>query len=337
MARDRSKKWEGSALYGIAAVLAVVQALALIELGEAALAKASVALAQGLSFASPPSGATSDVAPPPLLAEGDSEARTVVAKLATPSRPERTARPELAPQDDFDPLGAPYCEGVTALIVTEFADTSDSIAVLHDRRGARPRRIGDTIGGKRVAFIGYNPHEVSPAVWLADGEKLCQVALFRSPKDAGLPVSNRTGELARAPAAPEPRPGDAAAPSAPASKLVAAVARGIRKVSDTEFDLERSSLDLMLENQHLLMAGVRLVPEHKGGLVVGPRLFGIRPGSVLNALGMKSGDGIESINGFKLSSPEEGLQAYARLRAAKTLSLKVNRASGPVTLTYRIQ
>jgi general secretion pathway protein C len=316
--------------------LAVVQALALIELGEAALSKASVALAQGLSFASPPGEATSEAAPPSLVAAGDSEAPTVVAKLAPPSERHARPAPALAP-DDFDPLRAPYCEGLTALIVTEFADTSDSIAVLHDRRGARPRRIGDTIGGKRVAFIGYNPNEVSPAVWLADGEKLCQVALFRSPKnDAGLSGSNEAGERARASTVPESRPGNAA-PSAPASKLVAAVTQGIRKVSDTEFDLERSSLDLMLENQHLLMAGVRLIPEHKDGKVVGPRLFGIRPGSVLNALGMKSGDGIESINGFKLSSPEEGLQAYARLRAAKTLSLKVNRAGGPVTLTYRIQ
>jgi general secretion pathway protein C len=82
--------------------------------------------------------------------------------------------------------------------------------------------------------------------------------------------------------------------------------------------------------------GVRVVPEQQRGTIIGLRLFGIRPGSLLAAIGLKSGDRLESINGFSVGTPQEALEAYARLRTAERLYVRLNRAGTPLELTLNI-
>jgi general secretion pathway protein C len=85
-----------------------------------------------------------------------------------------------------------------------------------------------------------------------------------------------------------------------------------------------------------IIRSVRVVPEQQNGAIIGLRLFGIRPGSLLAAVGLKSGDRLESINGFNVATPEEALEAYARLRTAERLNVRLNRAGKPVELTLNI-
>ena len=85
------------------------------------------------------------------------------------------------------------------------------------------------------------------------------------------------------------------------------------------------------------MRSARIVPEQKDGKVVGVRLFGIRPKTMLGVLGMKNGDRLEQINGFDMGSPEKALEAYARLRTASSLKVKVTRRGKPVVLEYQIK
>jgi len=79
-----------------------------------------------------------------------------------------------------------------------------------------------------------------------------------------------------------------------------------------------------------------VVPEQQDGAIVGVRLFGIRPGSLLATLGLQSGDRLESINGLSVASPEEALEAYARLRTAERLNVRLSRSGKPVELTLNI-
>src|SRR5690606_30065984 len=108
-------------------------------------------------------------------------------------------------------------------------------------------------------------------------------------------------------------------------------------VSDTEFNVDRTVVDKILEDQAELMRSARIVPEQKDGKVVGVRLFGIRPDTLLGSLGLQNGDRLESINGFNMASPERALEAYARLRTANNLNVKVNRRGSPVSIDYRIK
>jgi general secretion pathway protein C len=237
--------------------------------------------------------------------------------------PAKPVEPELV-----DPLAAPTCDGIQVLIVTESEDPLWSVAALQGPGEPHPRmrRVGDDVAGKKVAFIGYNPLEQTPAVWIESGVQVCQAMLFRTQP----PVA----AAAPAPAAPAP---EAPKPASGAPALDPAIASKIQKVSDTEFNIDRSVIDKIMENQAELMKSARIVPEQKDGKVVGVRLFGIRPDTLLGTLGLQNGDRLETLNGFNMASPEKALEAYARLRTASNLNVKVNRRGAPVSIDLHIK
>jgi general secretion pathway protein C len=232
-----------------------------------------------------------------------------------------------------DPLTAPACDGVQAFIITESTDPHWSVAALQGSGDTHPRmrRVGDDVAGKKVAFIGYNHLEASPSVWLETGSTICQALLFKRAGAAAAPA---------APAAAPP-PAASAAPAAPARggppTVPPDIASKIQKISDTEFQVDRSVVDKILENQAELMRSARIVPEQKDGKVVGVRMFGIRPDTLLGTLGLQNGDRLETINGFNMASPEKALEAYARLRTAGSLKVQVNRRGQPVNIDYNIK
>ena len=236
--------------------------------------------------------------------------------------------PEKNAVDNTDPLTAPVCDAPTVFIVTESHDPLWSVAALQAPGEPRPRmhRVGDDVGGKKVEFIGYNPRENTPAVWLSSGSTLCQAMLFKV--QPTLPAAAAPA----AAAAPPPPP-----PSGGPNPVPADIASKIHKISDTEFDIDRSVVDKILENQAELMRSARIVPEQKDGKVVGVRLFGVRPDTLLGTLGLQNGDRLELINGFNMASPEKALEAYARLRTAPNLNVQVNRRGAPMTINFNIK
>jgi general secretion pathway protein C len=136
---------------------------------------------------------------------------------------------------------------------------------------------------------------------------------------------------------PSPAPRAIPNPRRRRGGLSPGMASKITKVSDTEYSVQRSLVDEILENQAELMRSARIVPEKQGDEVVGIRLFGIRNETLLGHLGLQNGDRLESINGFKMSDPQKALEAYGRLRTANKLSVQVNRKGAPVTLEFNIQ
>src|SRR6185369_3449655 len=106
------------------------------------------------------------------------------------------------------------------------------------------------------------------------------------------------------------------------------MAKGIQKISATEYNIDRGVVDKILENQADLMRQARIVPEQENGRVVGIRMYGIRPETLLGTLGMQNGDRLQTINGFEMGSPEKALEAYARLRTADKLTVTLNRGGG---------
>jgi general secretion pathway protein C len=235
--------------------------------------------------------------------------------------------PGKSPIDNTDPLTAPVCDAPTVFIVTESHDPLWSVAALQAPGEPRPRmhRVGDDVGGKKVEFIGYNPRENTPAVWLSSGTTLCQAMLFKT--QPTLPAAP-----AAVAAAPPPPP-----PSGGPNPVPADIASKIQRISDTEFNIDRSVVDKILENQAELMKSARIVPETKDGKVLGIRLFGIRPETLLGTLGLQNGDRLESINGFNMGSPEKALEAYARLRTASQLAVTVNRGGAEVSIVHHIK
>jgi general secretion pathway protein C len=235
----------------------------------------------------------------------------------------------VAAVDLSDPLSAPGCDGMRVAIITESPDPEWSLVALQAPGDPAPklRRVGDEVSGKKIAFIGYNPRKSSPAVWITGDSSLCQALLF-----AVQPVVPPPAAAPAAPVAAGPTP-----PSGGPSPVPADIASKIQKVSDNEFNVDRAVVDKILENQADLMRSARIVPEQKDGKVVGIRLFGIRPDTLLGTLGFQNGDRLESINGFNMASPEKALEAYARLRTASNLNVKINRRGQTQSIDYRIK
>lgn len=232
-----------------------------------------------------------------------------------------------APQqaDLSNPLTAPDCGGISAHVITESNDPTWSIAVLQapGEQLGKMRRVGDSVGDKQVAYIGFNTTKNSPSVWLVGASALCQVLLFAPSTPATPPAAAADSAKAQAPTTAGGVPKD--------------IADKIQKVSDTEFHVDRAVVDNILEHQADLMRQARIVPEQKDGKVVGIRLFGIRPDTLLGKLGLQNGDRLEAINGFEMASPEKALEAYAKLRTAESLNVKVTRRGQPVSIDFKIQ
>jgi general secretion pathway protein C len=240
--------------------------------------------------------------------------------------------------DLSDPLNAPECSEVSLNIVSESPDPEWSLAQLKGPgdSDASTRRVGDKIGKFEVAFIGFNSHKASPAVWLLADDSLCQALLFSAKNKEG--GAEAAPPVAAAPAASEDSGASSrrSRRSSTAAQVPPEIAEKIQKVSETEFNVDRSVIDNILENQAQLMRSARIVPEQKDGKTVGIRLFGIRQDTLLGTLGMQNGDRLEKINGFDMASPEKALEAYARLRTATSLTVQVTRRGKPMTINFNI-
>lgn len=218
-----------------------------------------------------------------------------------------------------DPLLDPICDGARVLVIAASEDPSWSFATIAVGRGEPLlRRAGDPVEGRSVLAIGWD------RVWLTEPGARCQV---RIGDNRLAPAPARAKPPARKPAQKPPR----------RSALPPEIASKIRKVSDREFVVDRSAIDLVLEQQGVLMRSARIIPAREGERVIGVRLARVTPNSLLTALGMRTGDTIRSINGFDMTDPQSALQAYARLRSADNLAIAVQRGGKDMTIDVRIQ
>jgi general secretion pathway protein C len=244
--------------------------------------------------------------------------------------PEPPPGPPPPPPGTEDPLGAPHCADVRVVVTSEHDDPLESMAVIKASAQARGRirRVGDPVGAMEVAFIGHNPLELSPAVWLLGAEGLCQSLLFAPPAQATPKKTHHEAEK---------KTKGKASKRGKGVKLPQSIAKRIERVGPGTYRIERTAVEAILAQGPGLMRSTRLKPAQANGKVVGFRLTRIPKGSLLDALGLEKGDQIRSVNGFALSGPTAALQAYARLRTADHISVKGVRKGKPMELEYRIQ
>ena len=66
-------------------------------------------------------------------------------------------------------------------------------------------------------------------------------------------------------------------------------------------------------------AGVEFVPELREGKTVGLRLIGVAGEGLFGKLGLRDGDRLDSVGGYRVTSPSEMIALYTRLRALDVL------------------
>ncbi len=242
---------------------------------------------------------------------------------------DRILPPEACFQDRPHEPGAypPPCDSQAKIMGAVVSDSDEwSFAFVQATQGgaSMPFRQGQQLDGRTVSLVGHCPAVGAYVLLRPTGAPRCFLAQVMPPRTAPPPPPT--------PAAPPPPAGG----PEPGGALSAAL-EGIERAGANEFNVRRSTVDRILENQAELMRTTRIMPHEEGGRVVGVQLFGVRGNSLLGRLGMQNGDVLNRINGLEIASPDRALEAYSRLRTSDHLTISVTRNGQPVNIDFNIR
>jgi general secretion pathway protein C len=111
----------------------------------------------------------------------------------------------------------------------------------------------------------------------------------------------------------------------------------IRNTAPGRFLVDRREVDHSIDNLNKVVTELRAVPLVKDGKSLGFRIFNIRPGSVIDRMGLANGDVVQSVNGVTLDEPSKALAMLEDLRTADRLTVDLLRKNKPTTLIYDIR
>lgn len=213
----------------------------------------------------------------------------------------------------------PSCEGVRPLVIVATNEPDVSFAAFEVEGKRVLRKRNGEIGNMRIAYIGRDR-----VLLEKNAGGYCQAQLFAPRAKTNEEVREREGSrVVQQPGTPSP--------------FEKEIAGKIVKRSETEYEIDRATVDRILEAQTELMKA-RVLPEKEGDKVIGVRILSVKPGSVLSLIGIQSNDRLETINGFSVGTPEDALQAYARLRSgADHLTVHLTRNGKPMNIDYSIR
>ena len=112
--------------------------------------------------------------------------------------------------------------------------------------------------------------------------------------------------------------------------------KGVSKISETEYSIEREEVDRVLGNLSEVATKARIVPSFKNGKPNGFKLFSIKPGSIYSKIGLRNGDVIQSINGYEMNSPDKALEIYQKLKDSTSITVDIQRRGRAMTMNYGI-
>ncbi|AUX49153.1 general secretion pathway protein GspC [Sorangium cellulosum] len=239
------------------------------------------------------------------------------------------ARPEDAPAgaadlSGRDPGKPPPCDTGRVVLIAVSEDPEWSFAAIEvdDGRAALGRR-GAELAGRKIEDIAWD------RVVLTSAGARCQMQLGK--KSGGS--SGKPGP--QTPRAPEP----SRAPSYRASSrsdVPPEIASNIRRVSETEIDIDRSAAEKIFAQPEIVTHTSAAIPEMRDNQVAGLKMT-IKPGSVLESFGLQSGDLVRSVNGIDLTDPEKAMMAYTRMRSDSRVSVLVERNGRPLRLRVNLR
>jgi hypothetical protein len=110
----------------------------------------------------------------------------------------------------------------------------------------------------------------------------------------------------------------------------------IKKIDDHTYEVDRNFVRELVTGA-AKPGGIRMIPIVKNGEVQGVRMASVRAGSLPAAIGMKSGDVLDAINGDPLKSAQQMLDLYAKLDQLDSVELGGTRAGKPLAIILRLR
>ena len=116
-------------------------------------------------------------------------------------------------------------------------------------------------------------------------------------------------------------------------------AEGIRESAEGQYEVSRAFITNILEPDNLseILKQANSAPVRENGVMVGYRVFSIKPGSIYDQMGLKNGDIITTVNGAPLDSPAKALELFTLLRNESSFSVDVRRHGGTQSFSYNIR
>ncbi len=101
--------------------------------------------------------------------------------------------------------------------------------------------------------------------------------------------------------------------------------------------IEEKDVSMAMNSPHTLLSQMRIVPHLTEGKPDGFRLVSVAPGSLVEKIGLKSGDIIKSINGMELNTMDQIYETLQNLKSEKFISIDIVRENRRITLNYRVE
>ena len=199
------------------------------------------------------------------------------------------------------------CGGVEARLITASEDPSWAFASLSPAPGepAVIRHQGERIGGYQVDRIEWD------RVWLRGAGSRCAATLNLGAREE----DDTRGKHKLA----DEKPGEQL------WRVPGEIANAIEKLSETEYSVERGLVPAIYAQAGALLYGLEIEPVRKDEQVVALTLGEIRTDSLLERLGVETGDRVLSIDGQPVSSLDTVVKALRASRENERLVAKLER------------
>lgn len=211
------------------------------------------------------------------------------------------------------------------LIGTVVGSSEQTFAFIEDLNTQRRRlyRIGEVVQGAKILEISRNRVVLD---WRGRREELLNL----ENGEATSPTTEATPEVALQPL---PEKID----TSEQTEAEGATSTNILRVSDNEWAITRDELSRQFENLHQLLKEARLIPHFRDDQAAGFIVTRLSSKSFLEQIGLRNGDILTGINGQKLNTLEEALQAYQSLQSESLLQLEIERNQRKELFTYEIR
>ncbi|WP_437876650.1 type II secretion system protein GspC [Sorangium sp. So ce513] len=306
-------------LGGMIAVSAYLQASGISHLIAHQIARGSAPAAPA---AAAPAGAPPSGDPPPSAAPilERNPFDSITGPLTPPSSEAPAGQEDLS---QLDPYHAPPCDKGRVVLIALSDDPEWSFAAIEGEGGRTELgRRGGEIGGRKVEEIAWD------RVWLTSGGARCQMELGKKSNEDKAKEKPQP-EVAEPPRATPPR-------RSGRSSVPPEIAASIKRVGELEIDIDRTAAAKIFEQPEIVTQTSAAIPEMRDNQVVGLKMT-IKPGSVLESLGLQSGDLVKSVNSIDLTDPQKAMMAYTRMQSDKSLSVVVEREGRPVRLRINVR
>lgn len=116
------------------------------------------------------------------------------------------------------------------------------------------------------------------------------------------------------------------------------VQRRIQRLAEERITLPRAGVEEAARNPASIFSQARILPKYEDGAMVGVQVNSIKPGSMLEDIGLQNGDTISEFNGIQIQSPEDSTEVLKELAGSSEFTVVVTGADGQQrTLTYELE